>query len=37
MKREIAMKKFGLSYRTQPKPKWWLGEGWMFPMRTQGS
>jgi uncharacterized protein (TIGR00730 family) len=34
---EHAMEKFGLTYAKKLKPRWWLGEGWMFPGRTQGS
>ncbi|CAN5150215.1 TIGR00730 family Rossman fold protein [soil metagenome] len=34
---ETAMKKFGLTYAKQIKPKWWLGEGWMFPVKTSAS
>jgi hypothetical protein len=34
---ETVMKKFGLTYDKRPKPKWWLGEGWMFPSRSRKS
>lgn len=34
---DSVIRKFGLTYRKRTKPKWWLGEGWMFPARTQGS
>jgi uncharacterized protein (TIGR00730 family) len=31
---ETVIKKFGLTYAKRDKPRWWLGEGWMWPART---